>query len=366
MTIASSNKPSGGSPADLPGDLPRALGEPLGMAAFRQQAADFVVDEQLEVPEHAGGAHWWLQLRKRSMNTKDLARLLTELSSARIRQIAYAGLKDRHAVTSQWLSVPIEHLDPETLGDRLPAEVQLLSWRRARHAVRRGGLKSNRFTVRLRDCTANPGAVTERMAGLASGVPNYFGEQRFGIDGGNLARARALFAGTLGRVPSFERGMYLSAARSQLFNLVLAERIRQHNWNELIDGEAIILDGSRSWFPIPEQDDSAYASLDRRLAERDIHPSGPLHGVGEAACRGACAALEQQVLDNNEALAHGLTALRMRAERRSLRLLPADLGHRWEGPDLVLTFELPPGTYATVLLRELVQLHAPAPGHRES
>lgn len=321
-------------------------------AGFRFADEDFLVEEIMEVPAHDGGAHWWLHLRKRALNTKDVARALTRIGTARIRQVGYAGLKDRHAVTSQWFSLPIETIDPSGLADRLPENVELLQFQRARHAVRRGGLKANRFSIRLRDAEGSVEAVETRLAQLSKGVPNYFGEQRFGINGGNLVRARALFNGTLGKTPRFERGMYLSAARSQLFNLLLAQRVRDGTWNQLLDGEAVILDGSRSWFPLPEPP----IGMAKRLAEFDIHPSGPLHGIGDSAVDGSCEALEQNVITSEAALAAGLEEWRMRAERRSLRLLPKNLHHEWQGQDLLLHFDLPSGAFATTVLRELANL----------
>lgn len=337
----------------LPTDaLPFAWGEPVLSAGFRVATEDFIVEELLEVPAHAGGAHWWLHLRKREWNTKDVARALTTLGTGRIRQVGYAGLKDRHAVTSQWFSLPIETIDPEKIRDCLPGGLELLDYQRARHAVRRGGLKANRFTIRLRNVQGDPQTVASRLEQIRQGVPNYFGEQRFGINGGNLERARKLFDGTLGNPPRFERGLYLSAARSQLFNLVLAARVSDNSWNRLIGGEAVILDGSRSWFPLPDPP----VDMDERLAAFDIHPSGPLHGIGESAASGACADLEHAILAGEPRLARGLEERLMRAERRALRLMPRDLSHEWQAQDLVLRFDLPSGAFATVVLRELAHL----------
>ena len=140
-------------------DLPHASGPVTCQARFRSAAADFVVDERVDVPEHPTGAHWWLRITKTGLNTKDVVKALTELSSARARRIGYAGLKDRHAVTTQWFSVPLENLDPESIVDRLPEGMVLEEWRRARHAVRRGGLRANRFRIRLRQVTGEPSAL---------------------------------------------------------------------------------------------------------------------------------------------------------------------------------------------------------------
>ncbi len=340
------------NPSRAVADLPRASGPVTCQARFRSDAADFLVDERVDVPEHPTGAHWWLRITKTGLNTKDVVKALTEVSSARARRIGYAGLKDRHAVTTQWFSVPLENLDPESIVDRLPEGMVLEEWRRARHAVRRGGLRANRFRIRLRQVTGERSALSRRLEGLAGGVPNYFGEQRFGRRGENLVRARRLFDGTLGPVPRFERGLYLSAARSWLFNLVLAERVRRGNWNRLLEGEAVMLDGSRSWFRLQDPPEA----LSGRLDAFDIHPSGPLVGLGEHATDGACAALEETVLATEPDLVAGLEDWRLRAERRSLRLVPRELGWSWSGEDLDLRFELPAGAFATAVLQELVEL----------
>jgi tRNA pseudouridine13 synthase len=337
------------SPVDA---LPRAGGTPPARARFRTHDTDFRVRERIEVPEHPTGAHWWLEVTKTGMNTKDAVRALARLGSARVRQVGYAGLKDRHAVTTQWFSLPIETLDPESVVDRMPSGLELHQWRRARKAIRRGGLKANRFDIVLREVRGPATDIEARLDRLAAGVPNYFGEQRFGIDGANLAQARRMFDGQPHRVPRFERGLYLSAARAWLFNLVLAERVRAGSWNRLMAGEAVILDGSRSWFPLPD----APETLESRLAAFDIHPSGPLHGVGEAAARDTCADLERRVLAGEPGLAAGLERLGMRAERRALRLVPAGLAWSWSGDELSLSFELPPGTFATTVLREFGEL----------
>jgi tRNA pseudouridine13 synthase len=333
-------------------DLPRAHGGPWIRGRFRTSPGDFQVDEELEVPEHPTGAHWWLRIRKTGLNTKDVVRALAELSSARVRQVGYAGLKDRQAITTQWCSVPLENLDPESITTRMPDGMELLEWRRARHAVRRGGLKANRFVIRLREVSGDLAGLEEAAHQLARGVPNYFGEQRFGRRGENLVRARRLFDGTLTRVPRFERGLYLSAARSWLFNLVLAERVRQGTWNQLLPGEAVMLDGSRSWFAL----DADPRALAGRLEDLDIHPSGPLVGLGEPGSQDDCAALEASALGSEPELVRGLEHWRLNAERRSLRLVPACLELNRSGQDLELAFSLPSGTYATSVLREIADL----------
>jgi tRNA pseudouridine13 synthase len=335
-------------------DWPFAHGGPAGQARLRAVAEDFQVDELMEVPAHAGGAHWWLHIAKRGMNTKDVALALCAAGSARIRQVGYAGLKDKHALTRQWFSVPLETLVPEQLPGALPEACELLGVERARKAIRRGGLRGNRFALRLRGFSGRRTLLEQRLLAVAGGVPNYFGEQRFGIDGNNLLRGRLLLGGQLSRVPRHERGLYLSAVRAYLFNLVLAERVERGSWNGLLPGEAVNLAGSRSCFNVDQNGGVADEQLQARLAAFDIHPSGPLAGAGASMSSGACLRLEQQLLGTERVLVEGLAGLGMRAERRALRLVPQGLEHGWQGDDLLLSFSLPAGAFATTVLRELV------------
>jgi tRNA pseudouridine13 synthase len=186
-------------------------------------------------------------------------------------------------------------------------------------------------------------------------VPNYFGEQRFGRDGDNVANARAMFAGR--RVRREQRTLLISAARSELFNRVLAQRVQRACWDSPLDGEVWMLDGSRSVFG-PEPFDDALA---QRLASFDIHPTGPLWGRGELRTAGDAAQLERDALGDEEALAlrAGLEAEGLKQERRALRLQPADLAWTWRDDNaLELAFALPPGAYATVVLAELGDVRA--------
>jgi tRNA pseudouridine13 synthase len=181
------------------------------------------------------------------------------------------------------------------------------------------------------------------------GVPNYFGEQRFGRDGANIARARAMFAGESIRDRHL-RGIYLSAARSLLFNEVLARRIDDGSWCQAREGDAFVLNGSNSFF-VPELIDEAIV---QRLSGGDIHPSGPLWGEGEPPSRAAVRELECGIAARHAELAAGLAGARLQQERRPLRVLPAEVAARWrDDATLELAFALPAGSYATAVVREL-------------
>lgn len=339
--------------------LARAHGAPALRARIRSVPEDFQVEELPGFEPSGSGEHLMLTIEKRGMNTAFAAKRIAAWAGVGELAIGYAGLKDRHALTRQRFSVHLpKRVAPDlaTLQEASSSGEGLRVLDSAWHAKKlpRGALAGNRFVLTLRELEGERAAIETRLQALAArGVPNYFGEQRFGRDGDNVANALAMFGGR--RVRREQRSLLLSAARSELFNRVLAARVNTDCWDRPLDGEVWMLDGSRSVFG-PEAFDDTLAA---RLAAFDIHPSGPLWGRGELRSRAAAAAIEQAALDGEDAAAlrAGLEQAGLNQERRALRLRPAGLGWRWieaaEGPALELDFVLPAGAYATVVLAEL-------------
>jgi len=333
-------------------ELPRAYGAPSLAARLRVTPEDFRVEEVLGYDADGKGEHALLWVEKRGANTDWVARELAKFAGVSPVAVGYAGLKDRHAVTRQTFSVQLAgKADPD--WSTFPhAEVKVLAATRHSRKLKRGALRGNRFVLVLRKVQGDRDAAEQVLQQIAArGVPNYFGEQRFGREGGNVEQARAMFAGR--RVDRDKRSFLLSAARSQIFNEVLAARVERGAWDTPLDGEIWSLAGSRSWFgPEPFSD-----VLAERLARADIHPSGPLWGQGEPPTVEIAGALEREVAAASSDLAAGVAAARMDQERRPLRLLPRDLKWRWlDDNALELAFELPAGAYATVVVRELATL----------
>lgn len=338
---------------------PRAHGDPVLAARIRCTPEDFRVEELDSFEASGSGEHLLLTVEKRGMNTAFVADLLARWAGVRPVAIGHAGLKDRHAVTVQRFSVQLPGREPPE-----PAALEAMAtdagsgqWLRvlgmARHARKlpRGALAGNRFELLLREVRGDRAGIDGRLEVIGTrGVPNYFGEQRFGHGGGNIAAALAMFSGR--RVRREQRGMLLSAARAELFNRVLAARIANDSWDTGLDGEIWMLDGSRSLFG-PEPHDAALAA---RAAAFDIHPTGPLWGRGSLATAGRVMACELGALEDEVAgrLRAGLEAAGLRQERRSLRACPTGLDWVWDAPSaLRLRFALPAGSYATALLAEL-------------
>jgi tRNA pseudouridine13 synthase len=331
-------------------ELPRAHGAAPLTAELRRTPDDFRVDEILGYDADGEGEHALLWVEKRDANTDWVARELARFAGVPPLNVGYAGLKDRHAVTRQAFTVQLAG-KPDPDWSAFPhAEVKVLASTRHKRKLKRGALRGNRFVLVLRDVRGERTRAEEVLQAIATrGVPNYFGEQRFGREGGNVAQARAMFAGR--RVDRDKRSILLSAARSHIFNSVLAARVERDAWDKQLDGEIWSLAGSRSWFgPEPFND-----TLAARLAQGDIHPSGPLWGQGEPPTTSVVGDLEREIAGAYSDLTEGLVAARLEQERRPLRLLPKDLRWRWlDDETLELGFELPAGAYATVVARELI------------
>lgn len=335
--------------------LSRAHGAPLLKARGRTTAADFRVDEIDAFEASGAGEHLLLAVEKRGMNTAFAARRIAQWAGVAESAIGYAGLKDRHAVTRQRFSVWLPKKIAPDLDALRADDFKVLSADWHARKLPRGALAGNRFVLVLRDLHGERGAIEARLQAIAKyGVPNYFGEQRFGRGGDNVAQARAMFAGR--RVRREERSMLLSAARSDIFNAALDRRVARGDWDRGIDGDVFMLAGSHSVFGPVEIDESIRA----RLAAFDIHPTGPMWGRGELRTQGEAQAIEAAVAADHHELCQGLEAAGLKQERRSLRLPVVALAWDWQGEDaLELSFQLPAGAYATTVLREIGDVQDP-------
>lgn len=339
--------------ADLPADWraaaldpPRAGAATLPQARLRVEAEDFVVEEELGFAPDGEGSHALLRVRKRGANTEWVARQLAREARCRPHDVGFAGLKDRHAVTTQWFTVPLGRRTPDSWRGCGGEGFEVLEAHAHRRKLPRGALRGNRFELRLRD-VSDPAALAAGLERIArEGVPNYFGPQRFGRGGGNLARLGALAPADR------DRTYVLSAARSLVFNAVLAERVAAGDWNRLLAGDVANLDGTGSVFPVPALD----ATLEERCARLDLHPTGPLWGQGESPATGEVARREAAVAACFGAATALIKAAGMHQERRALRLAVRDVAWRADpahAADVIVSFRLGRGSFATTVMREV-------------
>ncbi|MBI5040508.1 MAG: tRNA pseudouridine(13) synthase TruD [Gammaproteobacteria bacterium] len=336
-----------------PTDLPYAFGGPAGTGRLRVEPEDFIVRELPICEPDGAGEHVWLWVRKRNANTDWVARQLARFAGVTPRDVSYAGMKDRRAVTEQWFSLQLPgKADPDWTAARIEG-VEILRAERHSRKLKRGALRGNAFEIRIHALSGDHAVLETRLRAIAAhGMPNYFGTQRFGHDGGNLAAAAAMLRGEGPRLDRHVRGLYLSAARSFLFNQVLAARVHDGSWERALPGDALQLDGRRAWFIAAAAD----TDIETRVRELDVHPTGPLWGRGVPATQGAVRALEGACLAPFDDWCAGLERAGLEQDRRALRVRVRELDWAWNGADeLTLRFSLPAGSYATVLLREVIE-----------
>ncbi len=341
-------------------EFPYAWGGPVATAQLRAEPEDFQVEEILGFEPEGEGEHHFLWIRKRGNNTDWVARQLARFAKVGFNAVSYSGMKDRHAVTLQWFSVHIPGLESPDWSEFCIEGVEILKAIRHRKKLKRGVHRANKFAIRLRGFDGDQAAAEALLDKIAiQGVPNYFGEQRFGRKGNNLSKAvMRVEAGEslkLSKRDKDGRAMMLSALRSWLFNRVLAERIERNNWQVWLAGDVATFSGSRSQFAIELGD----ADVQQRLEDGVIHPTGPLWGAGEPKVTAAARELEAEVIGRYPALAAGIESSGLNPERRALRLIPEHLHWDWQQEngqtDLVLSFMLPVGTFATSMLREVAR-----------
>ena len=350
---------AGLDPIDWPPAWPRVLDEAFGPplpGEYRASPENFRVEECLDFAPEGEGEHLWLWVEKRDLTTAMVARELARCCEVSPRSVGYSGMKDRVAVTRQWFSVQLPGREaPGELVERLAAlGIRVLDQGRHPRKLKRGVHRANRFCLRITGAAAEDPSLETRWARLCrDGVANYFGPQRFGPDGRNLIRARALLARGW-RKRDDRDGMLLSATRSLLFNELLAARIRHGSWSTPLPGEVVMLDGTASQFSVETPD----AELLQRAARLDLHPTGVLWGVGDSVAEGEASAFEARLPARYPGLCQGLERAGVRLARRSLRLTLADPTLERHagtaGGEALLTFSLSRGAFATAVLRELI------------
>lgn len=350
--------------------LAHAHGEPRISATIKQEFADFRVDEELGFNFTDKGEHLYLRVSKRDQSTPDVARRLQAIADVPPTAIGYAGMKDRRGETTQWFSVQLPAAAEGRISAIEDANLAILETRRNDRKLKIGSHKHNHFQLRLRNCTGNLADFADRLNQMQhSGVPNYFGEQRFGRELSNLVQVQTLMEQVLsgnasGGRQHIKRGMLYSAARAYLFNQVLSRRVTDANWATYVPGDVLNLAGTDRCFGVAA---GAWDEiLQRRLQEFDIHLTGPLAGAVDPKDKyishGKAADIEDAVLGQYPTLVDGLIRCGLMAARRPLRFVPGQLEWEWESSTILcLRFTLSRGCYATSLLRELCNINSPDP-----
>ncbi|MGK3144253.1 tRNA pseudouridine(13) synthase TruD [Pantoea sp. C2G6] len=328
-------------------------GKPAATGIIKASPDDFVVVEDLGYGADGEGEHLLVRIRKVGANTRFVAEALAKYLAIHPRDMSYAGMKDRHAVTEQTLCFRLPgNAMPDLRGFALEG-VEILAAVRHKRKLRIGALAGNAFRLIIRQ-VSDPAAVEARLAQIRdAGVPNYFGEQRFGRGGNNLVMAEKWARNEIVIRDRNKRSLMLSAARSALFNQVTSARLQQQGGlTQVLNGDALQLTGRGSWF-VAQPDE--LAALQQRVDQHELRITAPLPGRGEAGPQAEALAFEQQALAEATPLLSLIERERVDAARRAMLVVPRDLHWHWrDEATLEMAFWLPAGSFATSVVRELI------------
>ena len=323
---------------------------PKQTALLKAECADFVVKEQLGYDMSGDGEFVVVKVRKTDCNTLFVGEQLAKFAGISARNMSYAGLKDRKAVTEQWFSLQMPGQPTPDFSQFFLEGVEILDVTRHQRKIRIGSLQGNHFEILLRNVEETD-ELKVRLDFLAkNGFPNYFTEQRFGRDGNNLTQALRWANGEIKVKDRNKRSFYLSAARSEIFNLIVAKRIELGLAQQVLNGDILQLNGSHSWFVVDESED--LAQLQQRLAQQDVLLTAPLIGEEEKSA----VDFENEIFAQHQSLFDLMRQERMKAARRAILMQPQHFQWQFEPNGLRLKFYLPAGSYATALIRELVNV----------
>ena len=335
-------------------DWPKAYPETHAQGMLKLKPEDFQVDEiPLMIP--AGeGEHIYLHIKKREVNTHWVARLLAEKFGVKENDVSYAGQKDRYAVTTQWFSIYAPKIEIALETRPFPDEdIEILTQTRHSKKLRRGDLVGNRFNIVLRDLKfaeaesveGSPvatlkAAIEQNLEAIKkNGVPNYFGLHRFGRGGGNMDQALAMLTGQRREKNRQKKSMYLSAARSYIFNQVLAARIEQGLWGKSLAGDIDV------------------AAKETQNANQ---ATAPMWGRGRLNSQTDTLALEQTISEPLQDLCNGMEHAGLNQERREIVSSIENMQWQWlDNDDLNISFALASGHYATSVLQEFISVTEP-------
>ncbi|WGE33871.1 tRNA pseudouridine(13) synthase TruD [Actinobacillus genomosp. 1] len=327
------------------------LGKPQQAGRLKAEFSDFIVREELGYSLSGEGEFVAVKIRKTNANTLFVGERLAKFAGISERNMSYAGLKDRHAVTEQWFCLHLAGKETPDFSQFECEGVEVLEVTRHNRKIRVGSLVGNHFELLLRDVSESE-EITQRLSRLqAVGFPNYFTEQRFGRDGHNLTQALRWANGEITVKDRKKRSFYLSAARSEVFNLVVSQRIADHLTQTVLVGDYVQLAGSNSFFIVNE---SEVAETQQRLVSGDVLLTAPL--IGEKSLELTACEQEKAIIERHSTLVALMNKERMTNARRAMLCKPQDFSWQFESEGLRLKFFLESGSYATALVRELIQL----------
>lgn len=327
-------------------------GKPLSTGKLKSQPEDFIVKEDLGFELDGEGEHVMVRIEKTGCNTLFVAEQLAKFAKISARSVSYAGLKDRNAVTEQWFCLQMPGKETPDFSLWQLDGCRVIATTRQKRKLRIGTLKGNQFELTIRDISV-PEDVEARLQKVAEqGIPNYFGEQRFGRDGQNLTQALRWANQEITVRERNKRSFYLSAARSAMFNHVASERIENQTINQVLLGDALQLTGRGSWFVATAEE---LPTLQARVASGELSITAPLPGDGELGTQEDALVFETNSLESYHSLMTLMKNERVSSTRRAMIAKPQNLQWQWiDQTTLKLNFFLNSGSFATSVVREII------------
>ncbi|MDN3681675.1 tRNA pseudouridine(13) synthase TruD [Vibrio tapetis subsp. quintayensis] len=328
------------------------LGKPTSRAKLKAKPEHFVVKEDLGFEFTGSGEHLMVRIQKTGENTSFVANELAKACDVKSKDVSWAGLKDRHAVTEQWLSVHLPKGDTPDFTAFLQQypSIKILATDRHNKKLRPGDLIGNEFEVTLSEVTDIESVLARLEQIKLQGVPNYFGAQRFGNEGNNVSEARRWGRDNVRTRNQNKRSLYLSAARSWIFNHILSARIEAKAFNQLLVGDLVKENGQ-----LTAIDESNLGAIQSLITTGEAQLTAALAGDNALPTQLVALEIEQTVVDSEPDLMALIRGNRMRHERREISLKPQDFNWSTNGDEITLTFSLSSGCFATAIVRELVE-----------
>ncbi|MDY6215306.1 tRNA pseudouridine(13) synthase TruD [Actinobacillus porcinus] len=331
-------------------DLAYLQTAPKQTALLKAECADFIVKEHLGYDMSGDGEFVALKVRKTDNNTLYVGEKLAAFCGVPARNMSYAGLKDRKAITEQWFCIQMPGKPTPDFCQFQMDGVEILEVTRHNRKIRTGSLEGNHFEILLRNATETDELKVRLEIVKNLGFPNYFTEQRFGRDGHNLTEAMRWATGEIKVKDRKKRSFYLSAARSEVFNLVVSERVKLGLATQVLPHDILQLNGTHSWFQADQNED--LNTLQTRLEKQDILLTAPLIGESEHLAND----IENQIVAQHQSLRDLMKQERLKPARRPMLMQADNFSWQFEPEGLRLKFYLPAGSYATALVRELVNV----------
>lgn len=328
------------------------LGTPQQTGRLKAEFTDFIVREELGYPLAGEGEFVAVKVRKTNANTLFVGEQLAKFVGISAKNMSYAGLKDRQAVTEQWFCLHLAGKETPDFSTFECEGMEILEVTRHNRKIRTGALEGNHFELLLRNVVETDELKQHLNQLQEIGFPNYFTEQRFGRDGHNLTQAQRWASGEISVKDRKKRSFYLSAARSEVFNLVVSQRIADQQMQTVLLGDYLQLAGSNSFFEVKAED---LMQSQQRLDENDVLLTAPL--IGENSLEQNGNECEKAIVAQHKNLINLMKKERMNAARRAMLCKPQDLRWQFEPEGLRLKFFLNSGSYATGLVRELITLN---------